>query len=147
VQGVQGNLGPAGGTGPAGPQGPAGPTGGGSLIGGAYGNAGNGEFLQPWSNVSGASSQEAQNSITVTAGTASTLVVTLISAPGTTVTVTLRKNFVDTLLSCTIAAAATTCKDGTNTIAFNDNDILSMRWNETASTNVSPKVAFKFAIN
>jgi hypothetical protein len=97
--------------------------------------------------VSGASSQEAQNSITVSAGTASTLVVTLISPPGTTVSVTIRKNFVDTALSCTVTAAAQTCKDATNSVVFNDNDILSVRWNETVATNVAPKIAFKFAIN
>jgi hypothetical protein len=97
--------------------------------------------------VTGASSQEASNSITVSAGTASTLVVTLITPPGTSVTVTLRKNFVDTLLTCTITSAAQTCKDGTHTVLFADNDILSLRWNEVAATNVAPKVAFKFAID
>ena len=97
--------------------------------------------------MSGASSQEAQNSITVSAGTASTLVVTLVTTPGTSVTVTLRRNFVDTPLTCTITAAAQTCKDAINTVPFADNDILSLRWNEASATNVAPKVAFKFSID
>jgi hypothetical protein len=147
IQGVQGPAGPTGATGPTGSTGPQGPSGGGSLIGGAYGNAGNGDFLQPWSNVSGASAQEAQNSVTVPAGTASLLVVTLTSTPGTTVSVTIRRNAVDTLLTCTIAAAAQTCKNAVDSVAFNDNDLLSVRWNETASSNVSPKVAFKYVVN
>jgi hypothetical protein len=152
--GAQGPAGPAGAPGatgsqgPAGPQGPQGPQGvpgsGGSLIGGAYGNAGNGDFLQPWSNVSGGAAQESVNSVTVPAGVASLLVVTVTAAPGTTVTVTIRKNGVDTALTCSIGATATGCKNNTTQVAFADNDLLSVRWNEVAATNVSPKMAFKF---
>jgi hypothetical protein len=150
INGVNGATGATGATGVAGATGATGATGsagGGSLIGGAYGNAGNGDFLQPWSNVSGASAQEAQNSVTVPAGTASLLLVTLTVAPGTNVTVTVRKNAVDTTLTCTIAAAATTCKDAVNSVAFSDNDLLSLRWNEAAATNVGPKVSFKYVVN
>jgi hypothetical protein len=74
-------------------------------------------------------------------------VVTVTVAPGTTVTVTIRKNGVDTPLTCTIPAASTTCKNATDFVVFDDNDLLSMRWNETAASNVSPKVAFRYAAN
>ncbi|HSD28368.1 MAG TPA: hypothetical protein VLL75_13790 [Vicinamibacteria bacterium] len=81
------------------------------------------------------------------AGTASLLLVTLTTAPGTTVTVMIRKNAVDTLLTCSISAAATTCKNAVDTVAFSDNDLLSVRWNETAASNVAPKVAFKYVVD
>jgi collagen type VII alpha len=147
INGVNGATGATGVAGATGATGATGSAGGGSLIGGAYGNAGNGDFLQPWSNVTGASAQEAQNSVTVPSGTASLLLVTLTVAPGTNVTVTVRKNAVDTTLTCTITAAATTCKDAVNSVAFNDNDLLSLRWNEAAATNVGPKVSFRYVVN
>ena len=65
-------------------------------------------------------------------GTASKLVVSLTLAPGTghSATVTIRKNGVNTSLSCTVSEASTTCADTTDTVAFSAGDLLSIQYTE-----------------
>ena len=144
--GPQGPAGADGATGPAGPQGPAGADGAtgpagpagadgtsGSLLGGNYGNTANGDFLSPFNPAVGS---EANTSLPVSSGTASKLIVALDTAMGggESVTLTLRKNAVDTALTCTVGVGSSSCTDLVDSVSFADGDRLSVRYNET-STN------------
>jgi hypothetical protein len=137
VQGVAGNTGPQGLTGPQGPVGPQGPAGAngtsGSVIGGNYANAGTGRFLVPWEGTT--TGTEADGSIPMPSGTASKLVVSLTVAPGTghTATVTIRKNGVNTSLTCTVSGTSTTCADTTDTVAYSNGDLLSIQLTEAGA--------------
>jgi hypothetical protein len=84
----------------------------------------------------------------VTAGVASKLVFRLETAlTGTQVaTWTLRKNGVDTALTCTITSTTpnATCTDFTHTVTFADGDMLTSRYNETGNPNTRVKYSFQF---
>jgi len=135
--GPQGLMGPQGLVGPQGPIGPQGPAGAhrasGSGIGGNYANAGTGRFLVPWGNTT--TGTEADGSIPMPSGTAGKLVVSLTIAPGAghSATVTIRKNGVNTSLSCTVSGASTTCADTTDIVAFSDGDLLSVQYTEVSA--------------
>jgi len=155
--GATGPVGPAGPLGPSGPTGPAGPTGAtgatgapgangtsGSAIGGNYPNTGNNQFLIPWSDSSSAT--EANADIPLPSGTASKLVVSRVVAPGAghMVTITIRKNGVNTGLTCTISGTATTCTDTANSVTFSDGDFLSILHTETGAASSRIRVAFEY---
>ena len=56
----------------------------------------------------------------------------LVTAPGVgaSATVTLRKNGVNTALTCTISGTATSCSDTTNSVTYADGDVLAVIYNE-----------------
>jgi len=54
---------------------------------------------------------------------------------GESVTVTLRKNAVDTALICTVGVGSSSCTNLVNSVSFADGDRLSFRYNETGNTN------------
>jgi len=140
LQGIQGVAGPTGATGETGatgaqgPQGLTGLPGGGAVLGANIGNTGD-TFIPFYTFFT--ASDENDASMPVAAGTASRLVVRLVTAPGNNQTVTLfvRKNHQDTALTCSITGnAATTCSDTTNEISFVAGDRLSIRYDETNGT-------------
>ncbi len=149
VPGVTGNTGPQGSTGPQGPVGPQGPAGAngksGSVIGGNYASTGTGRFLVPWEGTT--TGTEAEGSIPMPSGTASKLVVSLTVAPGTghSATVTIRKNGVNTPLSCMVSGTSTTCADTTDTVAFSDGDLLSIQY--TAANAAGARIRFGLQYN
>ncbi len=142
-----GPIGPMGPPGPPGPQGPAGPAGAngtsGSAIGGNYANTGNNNFLFPWGTTSGT---EANTNIPLPSGKASKLVVSLTVAPGAgqSATVTIRKNGVNTALTCTVSGTATTCADTVNSVTFNDGDLLSVLYTEAGAAASRIRFAFEY---
>jgi hypothetical protein len=58
---------------------------------------------------------------------------------GESVTLTVRKNGVDTALTCTVSAGETGCFDATHQVAFADQDLLSIRYNEVGNPNARPR--------
>jgi hypothetical protein len=54
---------------------------------------------------------------------------------GESVTLTLRKNAVDTALTGTVGGGSSSCTNLVNSVSFLDGDMLSMRYNETGNTN------------
>lgn len=150
-QGAEGPQGPQGLTGPQGPEGPSGPAGApgadgvsGSVIGGNYANSGTNRFLIPWANSTTAT--EANANIPVPSGVASKLVVSLTVAPGAghSATVTVRKNGVDTVLSCTVSESATTCINTTDSVNFSDGDLLSVLYTEVNAAGARIRFGFEF---
>jgi hypothetical protein len=107
--------------------------GGGAILGANVGDI-NSTFIPFYTFFTATNENDA--SMPVAAGTASRLVVRLLTAPGNgqTVTVRVRKNHADTVLTCAITGAATTCADTTNEIAFVAGDRLSVRYDETGGT-------------
>jgi hypothetical protein len=148
--GPAGPAGPTGATGPAGPVGPTGPPGAngtsGSAIGGNFPNSASGSFLMPWSDAT--SAIEANASVPLPSGTASKLVVSLTKEPGAgqSATITVRKNGVDTALSCTISGIANTCSDMADRLTFGDGDLLSVLYSKTPLAAAS-RVRFAFEYN
>jgi len=148
--GATGPMGPAGPAGPIGPTGPAGAPGAngtsGSAIGGNYPNSASGSFLMPWSDV--VSTTEANASVPLPSGTASKLVVSLTKEPGAgqSATITIRRNGVDTALSCTISGIANTCADTVDRLTFGDGDLLSVLYSKTSLAAAS-RVRFSFEYN
>lgn len=149
--GATGPAGPTGPTGAAGPAGATGPTGApgangtsGSAIGGNYPNTGNNLFLIPWGNTSSATEDNAN--IPLPSGTASKLVVSRVVAPGAghSITVTIRKNGVNTALTCTISGTATTCTDTADSVTFSDGDLLSILHTETSAASSRIRFAFEY---
>jgi hypothetical protein len=133
--GPGGPAGPAGPAGAAGPQGPAGANGtSGSLLGGNYGNTGNADFLSPFNPAAGG---ETNTDMVVSSGTASKLIVAVDAAMGVgeSVTLTLRKNAVDTALTCTVGTGSSSCTNLVSSVGFADGDRFSVRYNETGNTN------------
>jgi len=145
--GPAGAVGPAGATGPIGPTGASGPPGAsgtsGSAIGGNYPNTASGSFLMPWGNT--ASATEVNTNLPLPSGTASKLVVSLTKEPGAgqSATITIRKNGVDTALSCTISGIANTCTDATDSVTFSNGDMLSVLYSKTSSA-AAAHVRFAF---
>jgi hypothetical protein len=135
-QGPQGEVGPQGATGPAGPAGEDGTSG--SLLGGNYTNTGDGNFLSPFNPSAGS---EDNTNLPVPSGTASKLIVNVGSAlgAGSSVTLTLRKNGVDTGLTCTVAAGQASCVDMVHLVVFADGDLMSVRYNESGNPNNRPR--------
>jgi hypothetical protein len=73
-------------------------------------------------------------------GTLGTLFVKLEAAPGGAGFVyTVDKNGAATTVTCTVAAAATTCSDTTHTVAFNQGDLITVHGNKSGgSTTAQP---------
>jgi hypothetical protein len=103
------------------------------LIGGNYDNPANNAFLMPWDIVNNGTEDFA--SVPMSSGTASKLVVSLSTAESSTQTATIvvRKNGVDTALTCTVPNSQSTCMDLVNQIPFADGDLLSFRYNEVGT--------------
>jgi collagen triple helix repeat protein len=142
--GPQGPPGADGAPGPPGPQGPAGANGtSGSVIGGNYSSSGTMKFLIPWG---GDTPNEVEAGIAVPSGTARKLVVSLSVAPGVgrSVTITVRKNEVNTALSCTVAEANTTCTDTTDSVLFGDGDRLSILYTDVGVTGPRIRLGFEY---
>ena len=105
---------------------------------------GDANFLMPWDITQ--STTEANQDIPVSAGTASKLIFRLGTAvTGTqTATLTLRKNGIDTAITCTITSttnAGLFCTDFTNTATYANGDSLSIRYNE-ANAPASSRVKY-----
>ncbi len=133
--GADGAPGPQGEVGPAGPQGPAGADGtSGSLLGGNYPNTADDNFLSPFNPSTGS---EENTNLPVSSGTASKLIVDVGSAlgAGSSVTLTLRRNGVDSALTCTLAEGESSCTNLVDSVAFADADLLSVRHNESGNPN------------
>jgi hypothetical protein len=115
----------------------------------------NGNYLMPWDITQ--NTTEANEDVVVPAGTARKLVFKLGTAlvANQTAKLTIRKNGVDTALTCTITGAAggvSSCTDSVNVITFADGDMLSILYNETATggastPNTRVKYMFLFAAN
>ena len=146
-QGPQGDAGPVGpagadgAVGPQGEQGPAGPAGAdgtsGSLLGGNYSNTSDGNFLSPFNPAAGG---EDNTNLPVSSGTASKLIVNVgVLGAGNSVTLTVRKNAVDTALTCTVNAGEASCSDLVDSVSFADGDLLSVRYNEVGNPNSRPR--------
>jgi len=147
AQGLAGPTGPQGPTGAQGPMGPPGPAGAngmsGSVIAGNYANMGTNRFLIPWDTDGGI---EANSNLAVPSGTASKLVVNLSVAPGGggSATVTIRKNGVNTALSCTVADTATTCSNAVGSVSFADGDLLSILYSESGAAGSRVRFGFEY---
>jgi hypothetical protein len=101
-------------------------------------------YLIPW-DITETGSESAAN-IPVSSGTASKLVVAL-SDPlegGESVTIVLRRNGADTALTCTIGSGQSSCSDLVNSEAFNDGDLLSVRYDETGGPSEGVKYTFLY---
>lgn len=144
ASGPPGPQGPQGLQGPAGPQGPAGASGtSGSMIGGNYSSSGTTKFLIPWG---GETANEVEAGVAVPSGTARKLVVSLSVAPGggRSVTITVRKNEVNTALSCTVAEANLTCSDIADSVVFGDGDRLSILYTDVGVTSGRIRLGFEY---
>lgn len=144
-QGPPGPIGPAGPPGEAGPPGPPGLNGtSGSAIGGNYANTASNTFLMPWGSTSNAT--EANANVPLPSGTASKLVVSLTAAPGAggSATIRIRKNGINTVLTCTVAGTATTCTDMVNSVVFGDGDLLSILYTEAGAAASRIRMAFEY---
>jgi hypothetical protein len=87
-------------------------------------------FIVPWDITEYAAESSAQ--VPVSSGTASKLVVA-VSDPleaGESVTIVIRRNAANTAITCTIPAGSSSCSDLVNSQAFNDGDLLSIRYDE-----------------
>lgn len=146
--GATGATGPTGSQGPQGPQGPAGADGedgvSGSVIAGNYANIGNNRFLVPWGNST--VGNEANAEVAVPSGTAARLVVNLTTAPGVgaSATVTIRKNNIDTALSCTVAEMVTICSNMADSVLFADGDLLSVLYTESGAAGSRVRFGFEY---
>jgi len=135
LQGEPGPQGPQGEVGPVGPEGPAGTDGtSGSLLGGNYPNTADDNFLSPFNPSTGS---EENTNLPVSSGSASKLIVNVGSTlgAGSSVALTLRRNGIDTALSCTVAEGESTCTNLVDSVAFADGDLLSIRHNESGNPN------------
>jgi len=137
--GATGPTGPQGPTGPSGPTGPAGSPGqdgtSGSVLGGNYAQTTTNHFLIPWSGTTTAT--EANAAVPLPSGIAGKLVVSLTTAPGSghSAAITVRKNGVNTTLSCTVAGTATTCSDTVDTVTFADGDLISILYTDSGAAS------------
>ncbi len=135
-QGVPGTPGSPGATGPQGPagpqgaQGPAGPsivpvgggTGGGNLAGASV------RFV-PIFDANVSASEASVDQAMLGPGSISKFFVRLAGTPGlaASYTFTVRKNSLDTAVTCRIAGTDTACSDLTNSVTFNLGDTISIR--------------------
>jgi hypothetical protein len=106
---------------------------------------GNNNYLMPWDITQ--SGTEGNEDVPVSAGTASKLIFRLggTLSGSQTATLTLRKNGVDTAITCTIPNNGSSCTDFTHTATFADGDTFSIRYNESGSPNTRVKYAFQYA--
>jgi collagen triple helix repeat protein len=136
--GDTGATGTTGATGPTGPGGPTGPTGatgagGAGIVSGAtstnvVGNATS--FLGAYFDYSNGDAAEANVEVKlVGGGTFSSFRANVNGAPGNgkTWTLTLRKNEVDTAISCQITGTATTCADTAHSATFSAGDTIDVK--------------------
>lgn len=130
---MTGAVGPTGATGATGPTGPVSGT---PIIGGTSGtsNLVNGRFMGMFAGNQSATERSVQN-IMPTAGTVKNFYVFVENAPGGTTswTLTLRKNNVDTAVTCTVMGAGQTCSDTVNTAVFAAGDLISVRESSSGS--------------
>jgi hypothetical protein len=143
----QGPQGQTNATGTQGPHGPAGPTGNSTIFVAPYYNPDNNEFLGLATHLQ--SNSESTYSVALPAGIMSNLMVWVEAAPGagTTLRVRVRKNGVNTSLTCTITGAATTCTDNSTTVSFNAFDIASVQYTENSDVDLDVKIAVKYTGN
>ncbi len=146
--GEPGPIGPPGPAGPPGPMGPPGPTGAsgtsGSAIGGNYPDTTNNRFLMPWGvTVHGT---ESFVNVPLPSGTASKLVVSLVATleVGQSATITIRKNGVNTALTCTVSGTAAACTNTVNSVTFSDGDLLSIHYSEVGAPISRIRLAFQY---
>ncbi len=129
-QGVPGNIGPQGPQGNVGPQGPPGPVSGTPIIGGTSGtsNLVSGRYMGMFAGNQSSTERRVQNIMPI-AGTVGNFTVFLETAPstGSSWTLTLRKNGVDTAVTCTVSGTGQTCSDATHTVTFAAGDLVSVR--------------------
>ncbi|HVF60960.1 MAG TPA: collagen-like protein [Thermoanaerobaculia bacterium] len=146
--GDQGSIGPAGPQGPTGATGPAGSPGengiSGSAIGGNYPNTGNNTFLMPWGVTTSATQDNAN--VPLPSGTASNLVVNLTVAPGSggSATITIRRNGVNTALTCTVSDSLRTCANTASSVTFSDGDLLSILYTEAGAAAARIRFGFQY---
>jgi hypothetical protein len=81
------------------------------------------------------SGTEGNVNVPVSSGVASKLFLNVATnlAAGTTATLTLRKNGVNTALTCTIPVGSSSCSDLVNSVAFVNGDLLSIQYAETGN--------------
>jgi len=105
---------------------------------------GNGNFLMPW-DLTQSGTEDNQN-VPVSSGTASKLVFRLGGAlsAGETATLTIRRNGVNTALTCTIASGSATCSNLVDSQVFADGDLLSILYNETGGPNTRVKYSILY---
>lgn len=151
LQGPEGSQGPTGAQGPVGPQGPSA-----VIIGGGTGSAnlsaGADRFVPAfYSHVS--ASEDAVNQIMMISGEMSYLYVRLNNSPGGTnsYTFTIRKNGLDSTLTCTILGSATSCSDTdpAHSVTFDAGDLISVKAvpSSPAPTARAMRWTAKFAAN
>jgi hypothetical protein len=102
----------------------------------------------PWDITQNAT--ETNEDVPMAAGTARKLLFKAGTAltTGQTATITIRKNGVDTLLSCTItgtAGGANSCTDTTDIIPFADGDSISIKYTETGAPDTRVKYSLLYA--
>ncbi len=118
------------------------------LGGNTNGNSVNGTFIQIGGSGSTAVENNAKIVVTRTV-TLQNLFVNLSAAPGagTSKTVTIRKNGVNTVLAVTVANAATTANSGATTVTFNAGDLISVEVDHTgAPANSVVMIGFEMAM-
>lgn len=93
-------------------------------------------YMGGWGSNAGASATESDVEIPMPACTVRDLYCAANSAPpsGQTITYTLRKNGVDTALTCTVTSAGRQSSDAVNTVDFDDMDLLSIKIVTSATT-------------
>ncbi len=113
------------------------------MIGGNYSSSGTTKFLIPWG---GETTNEVEAGVAVPSGTARKLVVNLSVAPGAgrSVTLTVRKNEVNTALGCTVADANLTCTDMADSVVFGDGDRLSIQYTDVGVTTGRIRLGFDY---
>ena len=91
------------------------------------------------------SGTEATVNVPVSSGSASKLVFHVSSAlSGATATLTVRKNGVDTALTCQIPDGSSSCTNLGSSVTFADGDLLSLRYDETNNPNVRIKYSILY---
>jgi hypothetical protein len=105
---------------------------------------GNGNFLMPWDITQ--SGTEANQNVPVSSGTASKLVMAVSANLGATetATLTIRRNGVNTALTCTIPSGSSTCSNLVSSEAFANGDLLSILYNEVNGPNVRVKYSILY---
>jgi hypothetical protein len=117
-------------------------------VGGNHPDMGSNQFLMPWDITQ--SGTESSEDVPMAAGTARKLLFkagTPLTA-GQTATLLIRKNGIDTTLTCTITGAAggvSTCSDTADIVTFADGDTLSIKYTETGSPNTRVKYSLLYA--
>jgi hypothetical protein len=92
------------------------------------------------------STNEDNVNVPVSSGTASKLVFVVSPAltGGDTASLRVRKNGVDTALTCTIVSGQSSCSNLVSTVTFADGDVLSLRYAETGAPNTRIKYSILY---